>query len=169
MKFDCIVIGGGRSGRAFARNKAEEGAKVCLVSAGGSLHASGFPKSGAYGRGSVFVLEGHRAIRKIMGKNHIDAIFTDLLGSEPLEAPAYVLATGRFASHGLQSENGRIVEPLFGLDLHEPPEQAPLTSPDFFARQAFMSYRVKTDADGHPSLRGEKIDNLRVIGSLLSE
>ena len=62
----------------------------------------------------------------------------------------------------------RVYEPLFGLDVEYEKDRSKWFDPDFFAPQPFLSFGVRVDADGHPSVQGVTVNNLLVKGEILA-
>ena len=90
------------------------------------------------------------------------------LGPDAIVAGSYVLATGRFYNGGLVADMDRVYEPLFGLDVEYEKDRSKWFDPDFFAPQPFLSFGVRVDADGHPSVQGVTVNNLLVKGEILA-
>lgn len=84
------------------------------------------------------------------------------------EADNFVLATGNFVSCGLVATPNEVLEPALGLDVVAAENRADWYTIDMFKPQAYMAFGVKTDADFHPSIKGETIANLYAVGSVLS-
>ena len=173
MRYDAVVIGGGRSGCAEALRRAGEGQRVCVVSAGLTLHSlePGL-KEKPYAllheltKAGVAVLRGDIACQALWGDSTaISAIRT--ANGVTLEAAEFVLATGRFFSRGLMADMDGIREPLFGADVDFPADRSKWFDPDFFAPQPFESFGVKTDGKGRILKGGKAVENVFAIGKIL--
>ncbi len=85
-----------------------------------------------------------------------------------LQADHYVLATGSFMSHGLESEFERIYEPLLGLDVNVPDQRDQWSRDALMGDQPFMGMGVLTDQQFHPLKDGRPLPNVYAIGQLLA-
>lgn len=181
MKFDVIVIGGGLSGCTAAAVLAEAGRKVALFSEGLSLHdASQGPAShkdqsrhpysalAAISAKGVTVFRGDSIIRAELSQEGTKVLraFSRNLGNEPLEAAAFLLATGKFFSRGIISNMEKVFEPVFDADVEFEPDHSKWFNPDFFAAQPFESFGVKTDAAGRVFKGGKAVENLYAAGQV---
>ena len=181
MRFDAVVIGGGRSGSAAALALVEAGLRVCVVSEGLSLGVAGSaPASVAtqqnppYARlaelsaKGAMVLRGDSAVSGIWDVSVLKAVVTRNLSDMPLEADFFVLATGKFFSRGLLSDMEKIWEPVFGADVYFTPGRETWSDADFFAPQPFMGFGVLTDAEGRILFGGNPAENLYGTGGVLA-
>ena len=183
MKYDAIVIGGGLAGCTAAGVLAEAGRKVAVFSEGLSLHdASEGPAShkeqarppyaalSELAAKGVTVFRGDSIIRAEMSGDgsQVARVFSRNLGDEPLEAAAYVLATGKFFSRGIISHMGGMYEPVFGSDVEFEPDHSKWFDPDFFATQPYERFGVKTDPEGHVLKGGVSVVNLFAAGQVLA-
>ena len=182
MRYDAVVIGGGRSGCAEALRRAGEGQRVCVVSAGLTLHSlePGL-KEKPYAllheltKAGVAVLRGDVAAEALWkagdgaaSERHatpVSAIRT--ANGITLEAGEFVLATGRFFSRGLIADMEGVREPLFGADVDFPADRSKWFDPDFFAPQPFEDFGVKTDKKGRILKGGKTVENVFAIGKIL--
>ena len=173
MRYDAVVIGGGRSGCAEALRRASDGQKVCLVAAGLTLHSlepelkgKPYAELHALTKAGVAVLRGDIACQAIWGDSTaISAIRT--ANGITLEAAEFVLATGRFFSRGLVADMEGVREPLFGADVDFPADRSKWFDPDFFAPQPFESFGVKTDKAGRILKDGKPVENVYAVGKIL--
>ena len=78
-----------------------------------------------------------------------------------------VLATGSFFSQGLIAEPGRVYEPVFGLDVDSLESREQWFDLNFFHKQAYQSFGVKTDGMFRGMKQGVALDNLYVAGAVL--
>lgn len=92
---------------------------------------------------------------------------TSSLGEDLLYADAFVHAGGKFHSKGLQSDRQGIREGLFGGDVAFDAAREEWHCSDFFANHAFLHYGVQTDSDYRALVKGQVMENVYVIGSLL--
>ena len=183
MKFDIIVIGGGLAGCSAADVLAEAGRKVALFSEGLSLHdASEGPAShkeqtrppyaalSALAAKGVTVFRGDSIIKAEMSEDGslVTKVFSRNLGDEPLEAGAYVLATGKFFSRGIISNMEGMYEPVFDADVEFEADHSKWISPDIYALQPYERFGVKTDAEGHVLKAGISVVNLYAAGQVLA-
>ena len=195
MRYDAVVIGGGRSGCAEALARVRRGEKVCLVTAGLTLHALE-PNSDKkpYGELHSLTKEGVTVLRGDVAKGVVWGTKKNFANSsapsaEPLqpqgpdarcralavitangltlEAEEFVLATGRFFSKGLVADMDTVRESLFGADVDFPADRSEWFDPDFFAPQPFESFGVKTDAKGRILIGGKAVENVYAVGKIL--
>lgn len=164
MKFDVVIIGGGLSGLTAGVALLQEGFKVAAVADGLSLHET--PRDEFRRLGGV-LFPGDRAIDGEMAGCRISRIRTRNFGDLPLEADAFVLATGKFFSRGLVSTRETIFEPVFGLDVNFIPERAKWCDMDFAAPQNFEKFGVKVDGNFNPSVGGLTLENLFATGEIV--
>lgn len=144
----------------------QESGRRCVVVAGGrSLHAT--PQAEFVAAGGT-VLRGDFAVRGEWDGNVLRCIYTRNLGSTRLEAPVFIIATGKFFSRGLVSTMDGIVEPVLGCDVEYDHDRTRWTDPDFFAPQPFETFGVKTDERGRAIVGGRISDNLYAAGELLA-
>ena len=193
MRYDAVVIGGGRSGCAEALARVRRGEKVCLVTAGLTLHAlEPYSDKKPYGelysltKEGVTVLRGDVASRVLWGSKgqQLFATLPQPHGPDAkdcarralavitangltLEAEEFVLATGRFFSKGLVADMDTVRESLFGADVDFPADRSEWFDPDFFAPQPFESFGVKTDAKGRILIGGKAVENVYAVGKIL--
>lgn len=95
-------------------------------------------------------------------------IETDKLSGTMLEADDFVLSTGSFVSGGLRSNYQKVYEPIFDLDIDAVSERENWHAANFFDKQAYMKFGVKTDDYFHTYKNGKVIDNLYAAGDILS-
>lgn len=172
MRYDAVVIGGGRSGCAEALRRAAEGQKVCVVSAGLTLHSlEPELKDKPYAllheltKAGIAVFRGDTAESVVWAAGEATAIHTS--NGITLEAGEFVLATGRFFSRGLIADMQGVREPLFGADVDFPADRSKWFDQDFFAPQPFEGFGVKTDKKGRILKGGKAVENVFAIGKIL--
>ena len=183
MKFDIIVIGGGLAGCTAAAALADAGRKVALFAEGLSLHdATDGPAShkaqarspyaalNALAAKGVTVFRGDSIVKTCLSEEgtRVVRVFSRNLGDEPLEAEAYLLATGKFFSRGIISNMQRVFEPVFDADVEFEPDQTKWFDADFFAPQPYEKFGVKTDARQHVVKGGKSIENLYAAGQVMA-
>ncbi len=117
---------------------------------GGTLLQGDLVEKGAFSRDRLF---------RIHTRNHGDISFV---------ANNFILATGSFYSKGIVASPEMVFEPTFGLDVAAKKDRADWFDEQMFNDQPFMSFGVKTDQYLRASLNGTTIENLYVIGSVLS-
>ena len=179
MRYDAVVIGGGRSGCAEALRRASDGQKVCLVAAGLTLHSlepelkgKPYAELHALTKAGIAVLRGDivekvqwSACEAIASGRRVRTVRT--ANGITLEAAEFVLATGRFFSRGLVADMEEVREPLFGADVDFPADRSKWFNPDFFAPQPFESFGVKTDKAGRILKGGKPVENVYAVGKIL--
>lgn len=166
MKFDVIVIGGGQAGFEEAMKAVSEGKSCAILSEGRTLDKIDYDR---FTKAGGTLLMGDSAESASFSGNRVCGIKTHKLGGTVLEADLYVLATGRFFSKGLYADMNSVRETVMGLDLDFDKDRSKWFEDDFFAVQPFMDKGVIADAEGHPFKDGVRIDNVLVVGSILSK
>lgn len=169
MKFDVIIIGGDRCDAAEGLRYIKEGKSVCLIAEGGHLDSPEDRLAFAHAGGTLLLGDSVARV-EWTEDGSVASLFTVNLGSTPLEAPLYVLASGRFFTKGLCSDMDKVWEPVFGADVSfgEDPSKW-CCAEDFFAPQPFESFGVLTSGDGHVLKDGKPVSNLIACGSILAD
>lgn len=116
--------------------------------------------------GGTFLM-GDEAVNPAFENGKVKSVRTVNLGNIPLEAENFVLASGHLFGKGLVTTPGKVEEPVFGLDVDYPSDRSEWYDRDFFARQNYIGFGVRTDSSFHALKEGETISNLFVIGSEL--
>ena len=166
-----MVIGCGRSGFAAAKTLLEKGLSVCVVSEGLRLGTDPSSPNAAEAELSRFgatVLRGDRALSGEWSGRRLLAVRTENLEEDAIAADRFVLATGKFFSRGLAGDMKRIYEPVFGADVAYFLGRENWYDSDFFARQPFMDFGVKTDASGRVLFGGVPAENLWAVGRIIA-
>lgn len=114
------------------------------------------------------IMPGDAVLSTEMNQNHVSAIFTRNHVEVPLRARNYILASGSFFSNGLEAKFSGIREPIFGLDIRAPLLREEWCKEDFFSPQPYLQAGVAVDEYFHPTLGGQRIENLYAIGSVLA-
>lgn len=166
MRFDVVIIGGGMAGTAAGVKLQAAGKNCCIVGGGLSLHETS--RSEFIRLGGIF-LPGDYAVGGDLTDSVLSAVHTECLGSTPLEAEAFILATGRFVSRGLISTMDGIFEPVFGADVRFEPDRDSWYDDDFYAPQPFENFGVLTDGDFRVLVSGRAVENLYAVGEILAD
>lgn len=114
--------------------------------------------------GGTFLM-GDEALDPAFDGDKVVAVQTANLGGINVEADNFVLATGNLFGRGLVASPDKVTEPVFGLDVDFPAERKDWYDENFFARQNYTGFGVKTDGKFHPLRGGSVVKNLYVIGS----
>ena len=114
------------------------------------------------------LLVGDKANGGVFKDGRLVSVTTDHLPDEALYADHFILASGSFMSHGLESNYQHVFEPVFGLDVDAAGKRAEWTKEDAFDAQPYMEYGVRTDRDFHAIKDGQTVGNLFAVGSVLS-
>lgn len=93
------------------------------------------------------------------------SVRTANLGDIRIEADNFVLASGNLFGKGLVASPDKVSEPVFGLDVDYPSERKDWYDENFFAKQNYTGFGVKTDAKFRAAKEGVTLKNLYVIGS----
>ena len=115
-------------------------------------------------KGGMF-LAGDTALGPVFEGSHVASVRTANLGSLPLEADNFVLASGNLFGKGIDVVPGTVREPVFGLDTVCPAEINDWCDKDFYAKQNYAGFGVATDKMMRALKGGEVIGNLFVAGS----
>lgn len=113
------------------------------------------------------ILVGNKAISGEFKDNKLDSITIQQLPDEKFYADNFILATGSFLSHGIESNYNRIYEPIFDLDVESDLDRKNWTVENVYSTQPYMSYGVKVNNDFKVSKAGKIIKNLYAIGSVI--
>lgn len=117
--------------------------------------------------GGVYML-GDEVKSGIIYNNKILKVYTENHGDIPLTGDNVVLATGSFFSKGLIASSQNIYEPIFNLDVDFIPNRKNWYSNDFYDKQNYQSFGIKTNNRLQGTVFGKVIDNLYVSGAILS-
>lgn len=124
-------------------------------------------------RRGAAIIQGHRvesSLRKGKRCSGINVAHPPL--TKTYTADGYILATGRFFSGGLQTDENRIYEPIFDLPILQPPARRDWFQRRFFAPEPHPIHGagILTDHQLRPvDQEGNLLwDNLRVAGSILT-
>ena len=172
MKYDTVVIGGGNSGCAAAREALEKGLKVCLVAAGLPIEVTDesrkkapYERIYALTKMGADVFRGDRVTGGRWEGNVLKEVYTS--NGLRLQAKNFVLATGHFFGKGLISTADSVREAVFDADVDFPQDRSKWFDPDFFAPQPFESFGVRTSPEGNIIIKGEAAANVRAAGKIL--
>lgn len=165
MRYDVVIIGGGRAGIAAGTALQKAGLSCAIVAAGLNLEKTSREEFISLG-GTVF--KGDRAEGGVWDGQRLLSVKTRNLGRTPLSADFFILATGKFFSRGLVATMDMIVEPVFGADVDYDPDRGRWIDPDFFAPQPFERFGVKTDPNGRLMIGGRASENLYAAGEILA-
>lgn len=104
----------------------------------------------------------------VFENNRLISVNTVNQGDISLIANSFVLATGGFISQGLVASPDNIYDPVFDLDVICDKERTNWVDKKIFNKQPFMYYGVDTDDRFHATKEGKSINNLYVVGAILS-
>ncbi len=106
------------------------------------------------------------------GKHCVNVITGNANFQETLEADGFILASGRFIGGGLIAKHNSIIEPLFGLYVHQPKERKYWHREQFFDSQSHPVNKagLLIDNQFRPFGKNGEIafENLFVAGSILA-
>lgn len=100
--------------------------------------------------------------------DRIEAVYTSNHGDIGFRANDFVLATGSFFSGGLEADNEKVVEPLFGVDVAYDENRQKWYDRDLFEAQGYESFGVRCDENFNALRAGRKVDNLYAVGACLA-
>lgn len=165
MRYDVVIIGGGRAGIAAGTALEKAGLRCAIVAAGLNLAKTSREEFISLG-GTVF--KGDKALEGVWEGRRLKAVRTKNLGRTLLVADSFILATGKFFSRGLVATMDKVIEPVFGADVEYDPDRGNWIDPDFFAPQPFERFGVRTDTHGLLLVGGEVSENLYAAGEVLA-
>lgn len=165
MKFDVVVIGGGKAGAKVAASMLEQGKKVAVVSSGLSINNVSLKEIEEKG---AVVFAGDTVTGGSFEGSKLVRVSTQKLREVSLEAKAFVLATGGFFSRGLYADMEKVYERALGLDVEFAADREQWFDADFSAPQPFLDFGVKVDQDGRAFKGGVVLENVYAAGEVLS-
>lgn len=114
--------------------------------------------------GGTFLM-GDEALDAVFDGERVASVCTANLGELRIEADTFVLASGNLFGKGLAALPGDVIEPVFGLDVDCPEQRKDWYDENFFARQNFTGFGVRTNDVFQPLRDGKVVPNLYVVGS----
>lgn len=114
--------------------------------------------------GGIFMM-GDEVVSAHCEGGKVEYIKTANLGELHIQADSFILATGGLFGKGLISTPEKVYEPVFDTDIEYEVDRSNWYDEDFFAKQNFTGFGVKTDNDFHPYKNGKIISNMYVIGA----
>lgn len=112
-------------------------------------------------------MPGDEVLRAAVDNGVVSQLWTRKHEDIPLRAANVVLASGSFFSNGLVAGRDGVRETVFGLDVLHSPDRASWYRDNVFDAQPWQQFGVRTDATLRGWRRGESVQNLYVIGSVL--
>ena len=100
-------------------------------------------------------------------EGNVVSVGTSNFGDIRLYADNFVLATGSFFSKGLIATPDSVYEPVFGADIDYMKDRAEWFERNFWNRQNYISFGVRTDSSMKVSIDGKPVNNLYGAGSVL--
>lgn len=104
------------------------------------------------------------------GEGRIERVYIEKNGARiPNSADQYVLATGGLVGKGVESDRGRVYEPIFDCHVPHADDRYEWFDGEAFGDHDFARFGVRTDEDLRP-VGGDgsvEFDNLRAAGSVL--
>lgn len=116
--------------------------------------------------GGTFLM-GDEVVSAQLEDGAVKSVKTENLGDEEMVAENFILASGSYFGHGLLSGVNGVTEPVFGLDVDFDADRNNWYDANFFAKQNFMGFGVKTGKNFKAVKDGAEISNLYAIGSVL--
>ncbi|QZN95773.1 glycerol-3-phosphate dehydrogenase subunit GlpB [Symbiopectobacterium purcellii] len=113
------------------------------------------------------VMPGDKVERAVLGETE-KALYTRNHVDIPLRAQQVVLASGSFFNNGLVAEFDRVVEPVFGLDVHYAALRSDWSREQVLAPQPYRLFGVETDEKLRPRIKGVTVPGVYAIGAVLA-
>jgi glycerol-3-phosphate dehydrogenase subunit B len=104
------------------------------------------------------------------GDGGVEQVIVEKHGAAvPHRADQYVLATGGLVGKGVDSERGRVYEPVFGCHVPHADDRYDWFEPDAFGDHPCARFGVRTDGDLRPTAADGSVEfeNVRAAGSVL--
>jgi glycerol-3-phosphate dehydrogenase subunit B len=104
------------------------------------------------------------------GGRRIERVYVERNGARiPNRAEQYVLATGGLVGKGVESDRGRVYEPIFDCHVPHSEDRYDWFDADAFGDHSFARFGVRTDEELRPRAADEVVgfENLRAAGSVL--
>ena len=98
---------------------------------------------------------------------NVASIGTSNFNDIRLYADNFILASGSFFSKGLTATPEHIYEPVFNADILCEQERENWFDRDFWSKQNYISFGVKTDKNMNVFVNGKVVSNLYAAGSIL--
>lgn len=165
MRFETVIIGGGRAGCTLGAELLRRGRSCIVVSEGLSLEGADARKDFLSLGGTL--LPGDSVIGGDWEGTSLKRVRTRNLGETPLEGDNFVLATGMFFSRGLVATMDKVYEPVFGCDVVFDPDREHWCNPDFYGEQPFESFGVRCSEDQRCYIGGAECENLFAAGEIM--
>lgn len=165
MRYDVVIIGGGKAGLTAGLELQKAGKHTLVVAAGLSLNQT--PRAEYLAQGGT-ILPGDAVVSGEFEKGKLLAVRTEKLGQTLIQADSFILCTGKYFGKGLATDMDKVYETVFGCDVDYIADRSAWVNPDFFAPQPFMAFGVKTDEKGRVSIGGATVENLYAAGEILA-
>ena len=117
--------------------------------------------------GGVYML-GDSVVEGTFEDGKLKSIKTVNNEATEFEADNFILATGSFFSKGIVASQNGVVEPVFGLDVDADAERTNWYERNVFEAQPYMKFGVAADENFRAKKDGKTVENLYVVGSVLS-
>ena len=98
---------------------------------------------------------------------NVASIGTSNFGDIRLYADNFVLASGSFFSKGLTATPDNVYEPIFNADIICEQEREKWFDRNFWSKQNYVSFGVKTDSNMNAFVNGIAVSNLYAAGSVV--
>lgn len=100
-------------------------------------------------------------------EGNVTSVGTSNFGDIRLYADNFVLASGSFFSKGLTATPENVFEPIFNADIIHEQERENWFDRNFWDKQNYISFGVKTDNKMNVLVNGKAVSNLFAAGSII--
>lgn len=168
MKYDVIIIGGGKGDALIGLNALKAG-KTCLLICEGRISEDKSREDFRKHGGTLLFGDKIKEVKWSPSMQEIECVYTQNLEDTKLESDCFILCSGRFFTKGLVSNRFGVYESVFGVDVKYLEDRALWCVEDFFSEQPFESFGVIVNPEWKAFKNNLVISNLYVAGEILCD